>query len=254
LRNRKILVISISIISILLFTLTACGQGSTSTPHTLLPTEKPPDGAVTLAFTTQPSGATSGFAFTTQPAVTIEDSTGKPVTTANAPVTLFIELSAANQGSVLFGTKTIKAVNGVAAFSDLSIKIAGTYRLTATSPGLTAALSDTFDVVPGKAAKLGFSLQPAWAMAGAMLSKQPVVNIEDVNGNTVTDSSAAITLTAVSENATIKPVLSGRTTVNAIDGAATFSNLSITPASPNYVLSATSPGLEPATSKKFDIY
>jgi hypothetical protein len=252
--TKKVLFVLSGLISTILLALTACGSGVNTPPLTVLPTPKPPAGAAMLAFTTQPSGATAGAAFTIQPALTIEDSAGKPVTTATAPVTLFIELNSTSQGSVLLGTKTIKTVNGVAIFNDLTINVAGTYRLTATSPGLTPILSDSFDVVPGAPAKLAFSVQPAWAMAGNMLSKQPVVNVEDSNGNTVTSSSATITLTAISSNATMIPKLAGKTTVNAISGVATFSNLSITPGNPDYTLSASSPGLETATSKKFDIY
>jgi hypothetical protein len=252
--RKNFALIASGLVSTLLFVLTACGSNVSSTPLTVLPTPKAPAGAVALAFSIQPSGATAGAAFTTQPAVTIEDSGGKPVTAANAPVTLFIELDSANKVSVLLGTKTVKAVNGVAAFTDLTINVAGTYRLTATSPGLTPILSDPFDVIPGAPAKLDFSLQPAWAMAGSMLTKQPVVNVEDANGNTITGSSAVITLNAVSSNATMTPVLAGKTTVNAVNGVAIFSNLSLTPANPDYTLKATSPGLEPAISKKFDIY
>jgi subtilisin family serine protease len=106
-----------------------------------------PSVPTTLAFSTQPSGAVAWSAFTTQPVVVITDSEGNTVTSATDSVSVRITSGTGAAGSSLFGTVTVPAVNGVAAFTDLSIKLGGTgYTLTASSGSLTSAVSSSFDV------------------------------------------------------------------------------------------------------------
>ena len=48
----------------------------------------------------------------------------------------------------LTGTATVAAVNGVATFANLAITLPGAgYTLQATSPGVTSATSQPFDIV-----------------------------------------------------------------------------------------------------------
>jgi hypothetical protein len=99
-----------------------------------------------FVFSTQPGGAKAGQLFTTQPVVTIVDENGKVLTNALARVTLL--LNATNNASIS-GTTAVVAVNGVAAFTDLSIDTAGTgYTLKAIAVQITSALSNPFDVSP----------------------------------------------------------------------------------------------------------
>jgi hypothetical protein len=107
--------------------------------------------ATSLAFTTQPGTSnTAAAALGTQPVVTIEDAGGNVVNTANASVILSITAGTGTTGAVLSGMATVAAVNGVAAFSGLSINLAGTgYTLTATSAGLTNAISNALAVSAG---------------------------------------------------------------------------------------------------------
>ena len=79
----------------------------------------------------------------------------------------------------------------------------------------------------GTASQLVFTTQPGSAAAGVALSPQPVVTIEDVNGNTVSagpDSNAVITLN-VSSNSPTAGTLS--VSVAAVNGVATFTGVSI---------------------------
>jgi hypothetical protein len=110
-----------------------------------------------LAFSIQPAGAVAGKAFNTQPEVSILDGSGNCVTESTAAVTLAITSGTGTDGAVLSGSITVNAVNGVAAFSGLSIDKAGTaYTLTASLNGLsgvqftaggdTQATSSPFDV------------------------------------------------------------------------------------------------------------
>ena len=94
----------------------------------------------TVVFT---SGPADELVFTTQPAgpyvagapiaavVTVKDAQGNVVTSSSAGITMTAEPAA-----TIFGTNPVNAANGIATFS-ISIHQAGTYRLRATSGGMT---------------------------------------------------------------------------------------------------------------------
>ena len=110
-----------------------------------------PAAPAKLEFTVQPEEALAGAPFKTQPKVAIEDICGNVVTSSRATVTLSIAPGAGTAGAILSGTKTLIAeggfLGGLAVFTDLSIDRAGSgYMLTATSSGLTSAISQAFDV------------------------------------------------------------------------------------------------------------
>jgi hypothetical protein len=77
---------------------------------------------------------------------------------------------------------------------------------------------------------------------GTAFTTQPQVTIQDVSGNTVTNSSALVT-------ATISPggTLVGTTTATASSGVATFSNLGIKGTATEYTITYTVSGLTTAT-------
>ena len=58
---------------------------------------------------------------------------------------------------------------------------------------LTSA-EHSLSITVGAAAKLGFTTQPAGAVAGVAFTTQPVVAVQDLGGNTVTSSTAAVLL------------------------------------------------------------
>src|SRR2546423_4810663 len=73
-------------------------------------------------------------------------------------------------GSTLSGTTPVAAVSGVATFF-VSLNKAGTgYTLTASASGFTAVTSTVFDITPGTATQLAFTVQPSNAVAGAAVS------------------------------------------------------------------------------------
>lgn len=78
--------------------------------------------------------------------VAVLDGSGQLATGSTAAVTVAI---GSNPGSgSLSGTLTVNASGGVASFSNLSIDEPGDgYTLTATSPGITPATSDPFDIL-----------------------------------------------------------------------------------------------------------
>jgi hypothetical protein len=89
--------------------------------------------------------------------------------------------------------------------------------------------------------------QPVGGVSGSTLATQPVVRIVDAAGNTVTHSTASVTVTASGGT------LGGTTTVTAVNGVATFTNLTHTTGG-TYTLSfaSTSPStLTSVTSSSF---
>jgi hypothetical protein len=203
-----------------------------------------------LAFTVQPSNTSAGSSISPAVQVTVQDSSGNTVTTATNSITVGIGTNPS--GGTLSGTTTVNAVNGVATFSNLSIDKPGNgYTLTASSTGLTGATSTAFNITAGAASKLAFTVQPSNTAAGSPISPAVQVTVQDSSGNTVTTATNSITV-AIGTNPS-GGTLSGTTTVNAVNGVATFSNLSIDKAGNGYTLTASSSGLTGATSAAFNI-
>jgi hypothetical protein len=80
-----------------------------------------------------------------------------------------------------------------------------------------------------------------------------VVTVLDGNGNTASSSSAAVTVAITQSTGTSGALLSGTTTVNAVNGVASFSGLGINLAGSGYTLTATSGDLFPVTSSAFSV-
>ena len=97
--------------------------------------------------------------------------------------------------------------------------------------------------------KLSFDSKLTEAKAGVVFPVQPVVKIIDANGKIVTDSSVSVTLVVTNREA----ALYGTTTVNAVNGVATFTDLYIRNAGNNYTLTAISSGLTSAISSPLDV-
>jgi hypothetical protein len=187
-------------------------------------------------FTEPPSSGTAGA--TLSPVVVYAQGAGGGLAnTYSALVTL------ASSPTGLGGTTSVNAINGVATFSNLSFSAANTYTLTASSGNLTPAPSTQIVITAAAPTptRLYFSTEPpSSGTAGATLSPV-VVQVQSVTGSVVNTSSAPVTLTA-------SPIgLNGTLTVNAVNGVATFSNLSFTTPG-NYTLTAASPGLASAFS------
>ena len=197
-----------------------------------------------LAIATQPQGAVSGSAFTTQPSVQVRDVDGNVATTSTALVTAAI----ASGNGVLSGTVAVAAVNGVATFSNLAITGSGAHTIAFTSPGLATTTSASLNVTGGPATQLAVAMQPSSAQSSVTFSPQPSVQVRDAAGAVVTTSTAAVTASIASGSGT----LNGTSTVNAVNGIASFTNLSIT-GTGAHSLRFSSTGLAAATTSSFDV-
>ena len=217
----------------------------TPAPPTPSPTPKP----AKLVFSQQPSNASTQAAISPAVLVSVEDSSGKLVTTATNPVTL-----ALTGGQPLGGTLTEIPANGIATFSNLTVASAGSgYMLSATSPGLAPATSVSFTIsapvsTTATAVQLVFLQQPTNALTQATISPGVTVAVEDASGTVVSSATNPVKLN-LSGSAT---GLGGTLSVTPQNGIATFSNLTVGTAG-SYTLSATSPGLTSAASTSFTI-
>ncbi|MGH7638755.1 MAG: hypothetical protein ACREOK_13990 [Gemmatimonadaceae bacterium] len=194
-----------------------------------------PNGARQLGITIEQVSVTAGANLSIE--VAIEDASGDLVTGSSAPVTLTL---GANPGSAtLEGDLTVNAVNGLATFSDVRIaRAAQGYTLLASSPGLTSATSEAFEIVAGTAAGIGFLTPPSNIGAGAPFFPAIQVAVQDQYGNVVTTAQGGIALALASNPA--GGTLSGTLTAALSSGIATFPGVSIDKAGQNYTLSATS--------------
>ena len=104
---------------------------------------------------------------------------------------------------------------------------------------------------PTTATKLLFSQQPTTRQAGLSITPAITVRVADASNNTVTTATNAVTL-AIGTNPGAG-TLSGTLTVNAVNGVATFSNISINRVGTGYTLTAAATGLTGATSSTFNI-
>ena len=205
----------------------------------------------TLTFAAPPNTTASGDVIAPPVQVTIQDKFGNTVTNADNPVT--VTLGGTPTGATLSGTLTTNAVRGVATFSDLSIDKANTgFALTASSGALTAVTSPAFNINPPRvAAKLAFITTPSSWTAGTAILTAVKVAIQDALGNTMTSATSPVTVT-LGVNPT-GAALSGTLTRSAVNGVATFGDLSIDKPGAGYAFSAASGILASANSPSFNI-
>jgi hypothetical protein len=208
------------------------------------------DSAVKLGFTGQPSNTTAGVAMHPLVTVAIQDALGNTVTSETNVVTVTIGTNAS--GASLTGTTTVVAVNGIASFSNLRIAKAGAgYTLKAETTRLTGATSTPFDITAGPATTLRFTTQPTNAMGGGAITPPVEVAAQDSVGNRAVGFEDRVTVELGGNPA--PGTLSGTTVVNAVDGVATFNDLSIAPVSTGYTLRASAGALTSVTSAPFSI-
>jgi hypothetical protein len=141
-----------------------------------------------------------------------------------------------HNGNIISGTPTTA---GLVSFTVQVTDSAGT-----TSPGANLTI-----VINAAPFQLVFGQQPSSTTIGTAFSSNVTVRVLDSSGALVTTSSALITLSITGNPPSV--TLSGMQTANAVNGIATFNNLSINQAG-TYSLTATS-GSFTVTSNSFSI-
>jgi hypothetical protein len=167
--------------------------------------------------------------------VTARDINGNPVSG------ITVVLSSGDGDVVITQPGAVTDVNGEATGS-VSATIVGTKTISATLNGATADSTAVVSVTAGAATQLVFTAAPSGStVAGVAFGQQPVVTIQDANGNTVTSATDNVTLTLVTGSG----VLSGTTTVAASGGIASFDALSLNLIGADKALAAASGALTP---------
>src|SRR2546425_342473 len=231
-----------AVLSVASLLLSTCARDVTAPPA---PTQ--------LAFLQQPENLLAGHQFSQAVKVRADDAHGNKVASFTGNVTVAL---ANNPGaSTLGGTTTVAAVDGIATFSDLSLDKTGAgYTLTASASGgaLVAPTSAAFDVAPGPASQLEFTVEPRTATAGAALAPSLQVTALDAAENLVPTFTGNVTV-AFGGTSGAGLTLGGTTTVAAVGGVATFFDLSLNKTGTGYTLTASASGFAPVTSTAFDI-
>jgi hypothetical protein len=229
------------------YTLVASSPGLTDGVSTAFNVTTVP--ATHLVFTTEPSNVTAGSAIGPAVVVTAQDGLGNPDPSFTGAVT--IAIGSNPSGGVLGGTVTTNAIAGVATFGTLSINKSGAgYTLVATAAAVTGATSTAFNVNAGAATQLAFTQQPPVSLV-AGTGFTIVVTAQDNLGNAATTFAGNINLAFGSHP--VGSVLTGTTTVNALGGVATFSNLGTLTVAGGYTLVASSSGFQSVVSNSFTV-
>ncbi len=190
--------------------------------------------ATELAFTVQPSSSAVGTVM--EPAIQLAalEASGTVDTSFVGAVALGITSGTGTAGAALTGTTSVTAASGIATFSDLSLDSVGTgYTLYAVAGDLPPVTSQPFDITPGQ---LQFTIQPTDTRAGLEITPVVEVTAFDTNGNTATSFTGTVTVT-------LDPnpwggMLGGTLTTTAVNGVATFADLTIDLVGSAYTLTA----------------
>ncbi len=181
-------------------------------------------------------------AVTAPPSVIVRDGQGNPV-----PGIVVSFAVTAGGGTILPATSVVTNGSGVATLTSWVLgTVAGTSNnvVQASVGGLTGSpVSFTASALAGPAALLAIIAQPsATASVGLSLVTQPVVQVQDAQGNSVADPGVVVTASvATSPGGT--PSLVSPTATTVTNGRATFANLAIIGLLGNYTLRFSAPGL-----------
>jgi len=190
-----------------------------------------------VSITTGPAATiASGALFT--PVVNVTDAGGNPVPGQNVTVSL------ATGTGTFSGTTTVQTnASGDATFTDIAVNGTATtgYSLQFTA-GSATVTSGTFEVTVGTATTLAITTQPVGTQTANPLATQPVVEFRD-SGNNLVSSTADVTAVLIGAGGT----LGGTTTIAAVGGVATFTDLAITGAG-TYQIRFDATGVSSATS------
>ena len=186
-----------------------------------------------LGFLTNPPNGIAGQALAPAVRVAVQDDIGNTV--AGATTSISLTLNSNPGGAVLGGATIVNAVNGVATFPTLVLdKSAAGYVLGAAAIALSPTISNPFNIASAAAAAITITTQPSTAAtSGAVLARQPVVQLRDGLGNPATQAGVTITATLASGPGTLGGTVA---VVSNASGVVSFTNLSITgPSGPHTI-------------------
>ncbi len=177
--------------------------------------------AYELDLTTQASGFAAGELFTQTPVVTVLDITGNEVPSTGMAIRLSVSTA------TLSGSVTASAATGVATFaSDLRLRgVSGNHIFVFTAEGTSSSgvisTSQAIVLNHGLPNRLNIAQHSNTARVGINFTQQPVVQILDLDGNVVSDSSLVVSISTNGAD------LSGSTSRSAVAGIANFSGVKL---------------------------
>ncbi len=214
-------------------TFTAGTASATSTAITL--------GAgapATVTIGTAPTNVAVATTMTPSPTVTVRDAGSNTLSGVTVTAT------ASGGRTVSAGSTATTNGSGVATFTGLQLSgMVGSITLTFT------AGTATVDATPitlsfGTATKLVLTQQPTSGQVGTVFSTQPIIEVQDVSNNVVTNSTVSVVGAIASGGGTLK----GTDTRNAVAGVVTHTNLYVQGNTTTKTLVFTSSGLTSATT------
>ncbi len=219
-------------------TVTFTADGATVAPANLVLDTTATFATQTSSITTQvaptPTITPAAGSYTGQQTITISDSN------PNATIYYTQDGSTPTNGSTVYtapfkidSSQTVKAIAAV------------------TGSLNSAVASAAYTVTIPPATQLVFVVQPSNAALNTPIAPPIQVALEDVNGTVVVNATAAVSLSL--DNDPGNTSLGGTTTVNAVNGVATFSGITIGRLGNGYTIRASSGNLTAAISSAFNI-
>jgi hypothetical protein len=225
------------------------GSGLASAPSNQITTFAPPPPPEPVAPTPSPSPSSSAPALAA-PAFTLSSSSEtRTVNTAATGFTISSTGGAIASFAISATPAGMSFSTSTGALTGTPTTVAGATAYTVTATNATGSTTQTFTltVSPGAATKAMMTTQPAGAVNGSAFTTQPVVRVTDSGDNTVTSFTSNVVASIASGSGT----LSGTTSVAAVAGVATFTNLVITGTAGNFTLTFTPASLTAVTSSSF---
>jgi hypothetical protein len=208
-----------------------------------------PPSKLALTVDQSPSAGAPGFSLI----VEAQTASGNPANVSvDTAVSIGLKTGTGVLGGALNGT-ILAGSNRVTIGLTTYTKAESGVVLTATrssGDALAAGDSSPFTVNPGQAARLVFVMQPGNTTTGSTIPGPPTVGVEDALGNRLSFPTIPIAM-AIGTNPG-GGSLSANVTVTTSSGVA-FTGLSINQPGSGYTLTASSTGLEGATSNPFNI-
>ena len=140
-----------------------------------------------LGLVSQPTSATAGQPILPPILINIVDNNNNTVTTDNTQL-VTLSIASGPAGATLSGETTVGAVDGIAAFTGLSVSLAGTYVLVATGGILTPIPTNPIEVSP-VAVKSGdlppistspIEVAPVVVKSGLTIRREPLHQVKQV--------------------------------------------------------------------------
>ncbi|HYV96978.1 MAG TPA: putative Ig domain-containing protein [Gemmatimonadaceae bacterium] len=145
-------------------------------------------------------------------------------------------------GGVLSSATATTGTDGLGSVTYTCGTSAAAITITATAAGLTGSpVTFTESCSAANASSVAFTTQPTNTIVGNPVSPAVVVEARDQFGNRVTGFTDVVTLTL--DNPPAGVVLQGTTSVNAVAGVATFSNITVSAVANGLRLSASAAGI-----------